>query len=90
MKGGGGRNYSGREKKNRESDRPPGNKAHVRNGRTTSSQEKDAMRILYFLGVARFLGAGLGAAVVLVTRPDLVLPMTLGCSTIAGACNIES
>lgn len=44
------------------------------------------MQILYFLGVARFLGAGLGAAVVLVTRPDLVLPMTLGCSTIAGAC----
>jgi hypothetical protein len=44
------------------------------------------MRILYFLGAARFLAAGLGAAVVLVTRPDLVLPMTLGCSTIAGAC----
>lgn len=36
-----------------------------------------------FLGAARAReGAG---AVVLVTRPDLVLPMTLGCSTTAGA-----
>lgn len=80
-----------RRKHHRESNRPPEKqKAHVRNGRTTSSQEnKDAMLILYFLGAARFLVAGLGAAVVLVTRPDLVLPMTLGCSTIAGAWSME-
>lgn len=40
---------------------------------------------LYFLEV-RFLVAGFaGGAVVLVTRPDLVLLMTLGCSTMAGA-----
>jgi hypothetical protein len=46
-----------------------------------------------FLGVAFFAAAFLGAAAflatafagVLVTRPDLVLPRTLGSSTIAGA-----
>lgn len=45
-----------------------------------------------FLGVAFFLGAAFFAAgvfgVVLVTRPDLVLPRTAGLSTIAGACHI--
>lgn len=42
-----------------------------------------------FLGVAFFFGAAFlaaGFAVVLVTRPDLVLPITLGWSTTAGAC----
>lgn len=40
----------------------------------------------YFL-VVRFLAAALagGGAVLLVTRPDLVFPRTLGCSTMAGA-----
>lgn len=48
---------------------------------------KSDQNILYFLA-ARFLAGALvgGGAVVLVTRPDLVLPRILGCSTIAGAC----
>jgi len=37
-----------------------------------------------FLGAAAFFGATV-LAVVLVTRPDLVLPRTAGLSTIAGA-----
>lgn len=47
---------------------------------------KRDQNILYFLA-ARFLAGALagGGAVVLVTRPDLVLPRILGCSTIAGA-----
>jgi len=48
-----------------------------------------------FLGVAFFAAGFLGAAflagvvllVVLVTRPDLVLPKTAGLSTTAGACS---
>lgn len=49
-------------------------------------QKKREVYSSYFLGVARFFAAALtGGAVVLVTRPDLVLPMTLGCSTTAGA-----
>jgi len=50
---------------------------------------KKRISTLYFLET-RFLGAarvGCGA-VVLVTRPDLVLVRTLGCSTIAGAWNV--
>lgn len=48
--------------------------------------EKKRGRGLYFLA-ARFLVAVFagGGAVVLVTRPDLVLLIILGCSTIAGA-----
>lgn len=42
------------------------------------------MVVLPFAGAA-FLGAG-AAAVDFVTRPDLVLPKTLGTSTTAGAC----
>lgn len=48
-----------------------------------------------FLGVAFFFGAALDTAffggdlaVVLVTRPDLVLLRTVGFSTIALACNV--
>lgn len=65
--------------------RPPGKSARDMGGQHWSKK----MRIfLYFLEV-RFVVAALagfaGGAVVLVTRPDLVLRMTLGCSTIAGA-----
>lgn len=38
-----------------------------------------------FFGVAFLAGV---LAVVLVTRPDLVLPRTAGLSTIAGACKV--
>ena len=39
-----------------------------------------------FLGPVDFFATATGLAVVLVTRPDLVLPRTLGTSTTAGAC----
>lgn len=43
-----------------------------------------------FLGAAAFLAAGFfSLAVVFVTRPDLVLPNTLGASTTAGACKSQ-
>jgi hypothetical protein len=42
------------------------------------------------LVVGFFLAALAGGAVVLVTRPDLVLMMTLGCSTTAGAWHSQS
>jgi len=51
--------------------------------------------VAFFLGVTFFFGAAAFADfftgvvvldVVLVTRPDLVLPRTAGFSTIAGAC----
>lgn len=54
-------------------------------------KKREAYIASYFLGVAFFFAAVLaGGAVVLVTRPDLVLPMTLGCSTTAGAWDGQS
>jgi hypothetical protein len=40
-----------------------------------------------FFGAAAFFVAGGAVALVLVTRPDLVLVSTFGTSTIAGACD---
>jgi hypothetical protein len=64
-------------------------------GNSTSQIDYAVAAGAAFLGVAFFAVGFLGAAflagvvllVVLVTRPDLVLPKTAGLSTTAGACS---
>lgn len=79
------RNYIGREEqRKKESSCSPHKSARKKWESITG--EKKRGHCLYFLA-ARFLVAVFagGGAVVLVTRPDLVLLMILGCSTTAGA-----